>query len=100
MAGLIALDGSTFFLSEESGDLEAERAEGFFHQDMRHLSRWILRVDGERPATLSSGNVDYYSARVVASVGDGTRAPAVVLRRERFVSSGLHEDVFVENVTD
>ena len=38
VAGLTALDGSTFFVSDASGDLDAERADGFFHEDMRHLS--------------------------------------------------------------
>ena len=101
MADLSALDGSTFVVSDESGDFEAERAEGFFHEDMRHLSRWRLLVDGEPPPTLSSGNVDYYAARVVGSAGDeGDGAPTMAVRRERFVSGGLHEDLFVENLTD
>jgi glycogen debranching enzyme len=101
VAELRALDGSTFFVSDESGDVEAVRAEGFFHEDMRHLSRWRLLVDGDPPRTLSSGNVDYYSVRVVGSVADADgSAPALAVRRERFVSGGLHEDVFVENLTD
>jgi glycogen debranching enzyme len=101
MAGLIALDGSTFFVSDGNGDLEAERAEGFFHEDMRHLSRWRLTLDGEAPQTLSSGNADYYSARIIGSHGDeDSPAPIIAVRRDRFVSGGLHEDVFVENLTD
>ena len=101
VAGLTALDGSTFFVSDASGDLDAERADGFFHEDMRHLSRWRLLVNGEPPQTLSSGNVDYYSARIVSSVGDADDgAPTLAVRRERFVSRGVHEDVFVENLTD
>ena len=42
---LIILDGCTFMYSEASGDVEAEEAEGFFYQDVRHLSRWHVRVD-------------------------------------------------------
>ena len=98
---LTALDGSTFFVSDESGDLDAERADGFFYEDMRHLSRWRLLVNGQPPNTLSSGNVDYYSARVVGSVKDsGDGAAAIAVRRERFIAGGVHEDVFVENLTD
>jgi len=44
---LIILDGCTFVYSDGSGDVEAEEAEGFFYQDVRHLSRWLLRIDGE-----------------------------------------------------
>jgi hypothetical protein len=95
MGGLIVLDGSTFFVSDPTGDVEAVRAEGFFHEDMRHLSRWRLLVDGEPPRTLSSANVDYYSARVLGSVRhDDDGAPTLAVRRERFVSGGIHEDVF------
>jgi glycogen debranching enzyme len=101
MADLTALDGSTFFLSDERGDLEAERADGFFHEDMRHLSRWQLLANGEPARVLSSGNVDYYSARVVGSVVDeNDGAPTIALRRDRFVSGGVHEDLFVENLTE
>jgi len=41
---LIILDGCTFVYSDGSGDVEAEEAEGFFYQDVRHLSRWLLRI--------------------------------------------------------
>ena len=47
MAGLVVLDGSTFFVSSPSGDPEPGEASGFFHADMRHLSTWDVRVDGE-----------------------------------------------------
>ena len=43
------------------------RAKGYFHADMRHLSRWVLHVAGEPPQTLSSNVVDYYSARVAGA---------------------------------
>ena len=98
---LTIVDGSTFFVSDPSGDVEATRAEGFFHTDMRHLSRLRLWIDGERPRTLSARTVDYYSARVVsdACVDADTDAPAIGVRRERFVADGLHEDVVLENLT-
>jgi hypothetical protein len=60
------IDGSTYFLSDLSGDVEARQAAGFFHRDMRHLSRWRLHVDGAPVHVLASAAVDYYSARIVA----------------------------------
>jgi len=100
MRHLTILDGSTFFVSDLNGDIAAVRAEGFFHADMRHLSRWLLRVNGDAPRTLSSRTVDYYSARTVgdACVDPDTGAPRVAVRRERFVSEGVHEDVVLENL--
>ena len=47
MANLLLLDGCTFFLSQENGDVEANRPQAFFFNDVRHLSQWQLLVDGE-----------------------------------------------------
>ncbi len=100
MAHLTVLDGSTFFVSDSSGDVEAVRADGFFHADMRHLSTWRLLVDGESPRTLASGTVDYYSARVVGGVWQDGDDATIAVKRERFVSGGVHEDLIVENLTE
>jgi hypothetical protein len=89
---LIILDGCTFMYSDSAGDVESQEAEGFFYEDVRHLSRWHVLVDGKPLEPLSSRRVDYYSARIVA--GDETLA----VRRDRFVSEGMHEDVVVENL--
>ncbi len=98
---LTVLDGSTFFVSDPSGDVEAEHADGFFHADMRHLSTWRLLVDGESPRTLSSEIVDYYSGRVVAGVWEEDATDATIsVTRERLVAGGVHEDVIVENLTE
>ncbi|MDQ3670997.1 MAG: amylo-alpha-1,6-glucosidase, partial [Actinomycetota bacterium] len=96
---LTVLDGSTFFVSDPSGDVVAERADGFFHEDMRHLSTWRLLVDGESPRTLSSEVVDYYSARVVGGVSEDGDDVTIAVKRERFLAGGVHEDVILENLT-
>ncbi len=100
MGDLTVLDGSTFFVSDASGDVEAVRADGFFHADMRHLSTWRLLVDGESPRTLASETVDYYSARVVGGVWQDGDDATIAVKRERFVSGGVHEDLIVENLTE
>lgn len=98
---LIILDGGTLCYTDENGDVEAEKHEGFFYRDVRHLSRWQLRVDGEEIRPLTSRRVDYYSARVVGTPKSESGAKAgVSVRRDRFVSEGLHEDVVVENLTE
>jgi len=97
MADLTILDGSTFFYSEASGDVDAERHEGFFHEDVRHLSLWQLLVDGEPIDLLTGTTVDYYSARIV---GRAPNDKPVTVRRDRFVTDGFHEDLVVENDSD
>jgi N-terminal domain of (some) glycogen debranching enzymes len=92
---LIILDGSTFFFSDANGDVEARQAEGYFHDDVRHLSLWRLLVDGNPLEALVSKAVDYYSARIVAAPA-GKDPPFSVIR-DRFVTEGVHEDVIVCN---
>jgi glycogen debranching enzyme len=98
---LIILDGCTFFYSDKNGDVDAEDAEGFFYQDVRHLSTWHVRVDGKPVEPLTSRRVDYFSARIVSTPpADGSDAAPVSVRRDRFVTEGTHEDVVLENLTD
>ena len=98
---LVVLDGSTFFVSAENGDVDSspgtERVEGLFHSDVRHLARWSLLVDGAPIEVLSSRNVDYYSARIVGTAA--ARGADVTVRRERVVADGVHEDIWVDNHT-
>jgi glycogen debranching enzyme len=97
---IIILDGSTFWYSDANGDLEAKRHEGFFFRDVRHISRWQLRVDDCALDPLTSRRVDYYSARFVARPDGESGAPRVSVRRDRFVTDGAHEDVVLENLTE
>jgi glycogen debranching enzyme len=99
---LIVLDGSTFFVSETSGDVDARpesaRVQGLFHSDVRHLAHWSLLVDGQPIQVLTTRNSDYYSARVVGMPTN--HGAAVTIRRERIVADGMHEDIWVQNDSD
>ena len=97
--GLIIVDGATFFYGDRAGDAEAEAPEGFFYEDVRHLSRWCLTVDGEPLTPLTSRVVDHFSSRIVGA-RDGDEQPTVSVRRDRFVTEGMHEDVDVTNHGD
>lgn len=48
--------GDSFVVLDGWGDAQASgpAAEGFFHEDMRHLSSLLLLINGERPLLLSS----------------------------------------------
>ena len=61
MAGMTILEGSTFCICDEIGDLDG-RTSGFFAEDTRFLSRLELRINGARPLLLSSGKIEYFSA--------------------------------------
>jgi glycogen debranching enzyme len=97
---LVVLDGSTFFVSDARGDVEpGPDASGYFYADMRHLSTWRLLADGEPIRVLTSSPVDYYSASIHATLARARvgKNPTVTIRRDRFVSDGVHEDLGVTN---
>src|SRR5215831_11934006 len=93
---LIIVDGATFVFSSRNGDVAADRPEGFFYEDVRHLSRWSLTLDGKPLAPLTSRVVDHFSARFVGAK-EGDPQPTVSVVRDRFVAEGLHEDIVVTN---
>jgi len=91
------LDGSTFCISDDRGDL-ATGPSGLFAADVRRLSRFVLTINGERPLLLSSGQVEYFSAAFYL------RNPLVTLpqdslsiARTRFVVDSLQERITVRN---
>ncbi|MBV8654148.1 MAG: hypothetical protein JO255_22000 [Alphaproteobacteria bacterium] len=55
------LDGSTFVVSSKRGDIDAspDQPHGFFYRDTRHLSRWLLTLNGVVLEPLSTDNVEY-----------------------------------------
>jgi glycogen debranching enzyme len=93
---VIVVDGGTFLFSDRNGDIEAERPEGYFFEDVRHLSRWCLTLDGKPLTPLTSRVVDHFSARFVGAP-EGDAEPTVSVRRDRFVADGVHEDIVVTN---
>jgi glycogen debranching enzyme len=95
---LTILEGSTFCISDERGDI-ADPGEGLFANDTRFLSRWVLTIDGARPLRLSSDKVEYFSAAfylrnpVVGDLGPDE----VSIGRDRFVGEGMQEHIVVQN---
>jgi glycogen debranching enzyme len=100
---LVVLDGSTFFVSEPNGNVDPEQeASGFFFKDTRHLSTWRLLLNGRPMRVLTARTPDYYSARIFGTLGTARVGlnPTILVRRDRFVSDGVHEDVVLDNNSD
>jgi glycogen debranching enzyme len=95
---LTILEGSTFCVSDERGDLDAPTT-GLFTADTRFLSRWILTVNGARPHLLSAAKVDYFSAAFYLRnpLAGGLAQDEVSIARGRFVGEALQEHVVVES---
>jgi len=98
--GLTILEGSTFCICDEIGDLHGQTS-GLFAEDTRFLSRLELRVNGQRPLLLSSGKVEYFSAAFYLrnSLAGGLPQDALSIVRERFVGEGMQDHVAVRNET-
>lgn len=94
------VEGSTFCLSDRLGDVELGTPYGLFYRDARVLSRWELRLDGQRPEPLSVLSPEAFTARFIlrrpprAGAADST----VLIVRERLVADGLRETITVENL--
>jgi glycogen debranching enzyme len=95
---LTILEGSTFCVSDERGDI-AEPVMGLFASDTRFLSRWVLTINGARPLTLSSDRVDYFSAAFYLRnpVVDGLGPDELSIGRDRFVGDGMQEHIVVQS---
>ncbi|MDG4815048.1 glycogen debranching N-terminal domain-containing protein [Micromonospora sp. WMMD956] len=95
------LDGSTFVVSEDTGDIEATPSEptGMFSLDTRFLSRWVLTVNGERLNTLSYDDLQYYEARFFLVPGMATHYVDAKLSiiRERVVGGSFREQLTILN---
>jgi glycogen debranching enzyme len=96
---LTILEGSTFCVSDERGDVSGPTM-GLFADDTRFLSRWILTINGVRPLFLSSGKVEYYSASFYLRnpVAGELGYDEVSIGRNRFVGGdGMQEHLVVQN---
>jgi glycogen debranching enzyme len=97
---LTILEGSTFCVCDERGDIDGSAsAQGFFSQDTRFLSLLRLRMNGERPLPLSHGKVEYFSAAFYLRnpLAGGLQQDEVSIVRERFVGEGMQDRLIVEN---
>ena len=95
------LDGNTFVVSEDTGDIEATPSEptGLFSLDTRFLSKWVLTVNGERLNTLSYDDLQYYEARFFLVPGMATHYIDAKLSiiRERAVGGSFRETLTILN---
>jgi glycogen debranching enzyme len=98
------LDGNTFVVSDEAGDIEASLTDptGLFSFDTRFLSKWVLTINGQRLGALSVDDLQYFETRFFLVPGTGTvyiDAKLSVIR-QRSVAAGFHEDLTILNHAD
>ena len=97
---LTILEGSTFCICDESGDVRGGTS-GLFAEDTRYLSRLEVSIDGKPPLLLSSGRVEYFSAAFFLrnDVTERLGQDCVAVDRRRFVGeAGMADTFLVQNV--
>jgi glycogen debranching enzyme len=98
------LDGNTFVVSDDRGDIEASLTDptGLFSFDTRFLSRWVLTINGQRLNPLSTDDLQYFETRFFLVPGTGTVYVDSKLSviRQRAVTEGFREDVTILNHDD
>jgi glycogen debranching enzyme len=94
------LDGSTFCISTDAGDVVPGDAAGLFFRDTRIASRWQLLLDGHPAQALSVLATEARAARFVARrVPDPGHAESTLLVvRDRIVGEGLRETIALDNL--
>ena len=74
------LEGNTFVVSDLAGNIAASPTDtlGLFAWDTRHLSRWVLTVNGQTLNPLSTDAIEYYATQFFLVPGGAARdaAPA------------------------
>jgi len=95
------LDGSTFVVSDECGDIEAapNSPVGLFAADTRFLSTWVLTVDDQRLTKLSVDDIQYFEARFFLVPGPTAQYVDAKLSifRHRWVGGSFHERLTILN---
>jgi glycogen debranching enzyme len=95
------LQGSAFVICDRRGDMRATRDSpvGLFYRDMRHLSRWQLRLNGRELDVLSAETIEYDEAAFFLAEPTGTiyKNPSVSVIRRREVARGMREAIEITN---
>lgn len=102
VAAVTLVEGSTFCISSNGGDVLPTKPHGLFLADTRILSGWSLSVDGQAVQALSvlADATEPYCATFVGRVPPRPRLAdsTVLLLRKRFIGDGMREDVVLRNV--
>ncbi|MEA2844053.1 MAG: hypothetical protein QOJ69_1724, partial [Actinomycetota bacterium] len=93
------VQGSSFCISDRSGDVRATSAQGLFFRDTRFLSRFELIVNDARPEPLAAQSTTPFSATFVLRTQPRGRVAdsSLIIFRYRYVGRGMREDLVVHN---
>ncbi|MFE9654216.1 glycogen debranching N-terminal domain-containing protein [Micromonospora sp. NPDC006431] len=101
MTRVSILDGNTFLVSDERGDIEPsfDFPTGLFSFDTRFVSTWVLTLDGQRLHPLSIDDSQSYGTRFFLVPGEPTHYldAKVSVLRSRSIGGSFGEELTVLN---
>ena len=89
---LSVVSPGAYAVSDGVGDFGGSSGPGLFYRDMRHLSRFALRVDGEAPVPLQA-RTRGSEAEFVLEAGAGS----IRVVRRRALGGGMDEEILLTN---
>ena len=99
-AGAVTLvEGSSFCISQQGGDIVPHHPHGVFFQDTRIISDWRLTINGRPLEPLGGWNRAPYHGIFVgrAARADGRADSPLTVERRRMVGAGIREEITVRN---
>lgn len=97
---VVTTAGTVFIVSDQAGNVRPDSLEGLYALDTRFLSEFQLTINGDVPQPLRSGALaDGASTFYTTSGTRGVDSPDLTVLRERYMSTGLHEEIAIQNHT-
>jgi hypothetical protein len=99
LGAVTLVEGSSFCISLQNGDIFPHHPHGFFHRDTRVLSRWCLTINGEQLEPLGAWNPSPYQGTYIGRAvrADGRADSPLTVERRREVGPGILEDITIHN---
>ncbi|MDQ0678508.1 glycogen debranching enzyme [Arthrobacter pascens] len=93
------VEGSSFCISLDNGDILPDRPHGVFHQDTRVLSRWGLTINGQPMEPLGAWTPFPFQGIFVGRTvrADGRADSPLTVERRREVGAGIVEEITIHN---
>lgn len=96
---IVTTAGTVFVVSSSAGNIEPGTLEGLYAQDTRFLSEFRLSIDDKPLEHLRSGSIDHALSSFYGTTPNGgmERHGSFSVVRDRYVSHGMHDEIFVFN---
>jgi glycogen debranching enzyme len=101
-SGLITLlEGTTFCISETSGDIRPGASQGLFVRDTRLISRLELSINGHVPEPLAPQSREPYACTFLSRMppSDGLADSTLLVTRRRVLNDGMEETITLRNMS-